>query len=504
MADFTPIGALIKPQQPMSLGDVVNIAQGAQAYQQAQKINPLQLQQEQYKAQQAQLGQQDTQALNQFMSDPTNWQDENGKIDINKINKTVPKIAPYLGAQFISTMSTLSKNETDALDASQNLETKQRGIIAGALGATGRQNVTDPNVYKSELDNLIQLYPNNKDIQKLVQSTKNIIDTLPQGSSLPNFAIKFGQSLLGASEQQTQLAPKVEMVNRGGSLQPVISQPSVGANAPSITPTSGAMSTTLAPQTVKDEAGNLFQVGGGNAGIAPISTVPQVPSVGGVQPQGQTQPGIAPSGFVNKLQAGTMSGGVVTGAEGYGNFFKQAQNADQVINLASNIKQFAKQAPTGFGSEYKSIGSGLLGLIGITAGQDARTNYDLLNKNSSMLVNSLGGDSDLARKLIESANPNGNMTNQAIDEAANQVIGQQKYLKQRFKYFQNSLQQHSNDPFAGGQALINFSENVDPKVMQFEELSDKQKVNFLNSMPDAERKAFRGKIEKYEAFTKGQ
>ncbi len=47
MADFTPIATLIKQQNQMSLGDVINIARGAQAYQQAQQINPLQVQEQQ-------------------------------------------------------------------------------------------------------------------------------------------------------------------------------------------------------------------------------------------------------------------------------------------------------------------------------------------------------------------------------------------------------------------------------------------------------------------------
>jgi len=44
MADFTPVASQLKPPQPMSLADMVNLAGGVQAYQQAQQINPLQVQ----------------------------------------------------------------------------------------------------------------------------------------------------------------------------------------------------------------------------------------------------------------------------------------------------------------------------------------------------------------------------------------------------------------------------------------------------------------------------
>jgi hypothetical protein len=44
MADFTPVASQLKPPQPMSLADMVNLAGGVQAYQQAQQINPLTVQ----------------------------------------------------------------------------------------------------------------------------------------------------------------------------------------------------------------------------------------------------------------------------------------------------------------------------------------------------------------------------------------------------------------------------------------------------------------------------
>jgi hypothetical protein len=47
MADFNfkPIGTEVRPVQGASLGDMINVARGAQAYQQAQQINPLELRQ---------------------------------------------------------------------------------------------------------------------------------------------------------------------------------------------------------------------------------------------------------------------------------------------------------------------------------------------------------------------------------------------------------------------------------------------------------------------------
>ena len=44
MADYTPVASLSKPPQAMSLAEMVNLARGAQAYQQAEQANPLELQ----------------------------------------------------------------------------------------------------------------------------------------------------------------------------------------------------------------------------------------------------------------------------------------------------------------------------------------------------------------------------------------------------------------------------------------------------------------------------
>ena len=57
MADFnvSTVASQIQPPQTTSIGDMLNVARGAQAYQQAQQVNPLLLQQQQLATQSAQL-----------------------------------------------------------------------------------------------------------------------------------------------------------------------------------------------------------------------------------------------------------------------------------------------------------------------------------------------------------------------------------------------------------------------------------------------------------------
>lgn len=55
MADFTPVALGIKPPQGMTLGEMLNIANSAQQYRQAQQINPLQVQKAQEEVKQSQF-----------------------------------------------------------------------------------------------------------------------------------------------------------------------------------------------------------------------------------------------------------------------------------------------------------------------------------------------------------------------------------------------------------------------------------------------------------------
>ena len=56
MADFTPVAMGVKPPQGMTLAEMMNLANSAQQYQQAQQINPLQVQKAQEEVSQARIG----------------------------------------------------------------------------------------------------------------------------------------------------------------------------------------------------------------------------------------------------------------------------------------------------------------------------------------------------------------------------------------------------------------------------------------------------------------
>ena len=264
MADFSiPTLPQITPPPQMSLGDMVNTARAAQAYQQAAQVNPLELQAKQMlieqasklnplafqqQAAQTQTAQQGAEssaiglavtkqknderlALQQAMSSGQ-FLGGDGKIDLDKYNAIAPRIAPLTYADFGQTLSTLSKAQTDATSAKQNLTADQRAIVGQRMAVLGRAGIQDKDQYLKEMDLIKQENPNNADLAKLIDSYKTIWQTsMPSGPNLPDIAIRGAQSLLTPAQQQT-FAPTVQTAESGRT---VTTTPSVGANLPTST-----------------------------------------------------------------------------------------------------------------------------------------------------------------------------------------------------------------------------------------------------------------------------
>lgn len=168
----------------------------------------------------------------------------------------------------------------------------------------------------------------------------------------------------------------------------------------------------------------------------------------------------------------------------------QGTKAQQNIGVLQNIKQFAKGASVSVGSDRRTFINGLAGLIGLDAGEVAKTDTDLLAKNANMLALT-GGNTDAARALAEMANPNVKMTESAIREAADQVIGQQKIAlaKQQF------LQQYAGNPQAYSQKLTQFNQVADPRTFEFASKEPDERRAMLSRMSPADKAQLKAKME---------
>lgn len=266
------LGTEIKPVPQTSLGDMLNIARGAQQYQQAQQINPLELQAKQQATRtgEIQLGvaeQADRERRNMqtFFADPNNFQ-TNGRIDIDKINKVVPTIAPLTGSEYINKYTTLGNAQTNAIDAKQKLTQEQRSMVAQRFSILGRLGVKDKNAYIAEMDLLKKENPDNPDLSRLIDSYKTIWEgTMQSGDDLPAKAIAGANTLLTPAQQQTQFAPTVTTTPEGKT---ITNKPSVAGEMPTSTiGTAGGLQANV-PTT-----GGPSAVGAG-AEVAPGMRVP--------------------------------------------------------------------------------------------------------------------------------------------------------------------------------------------------------------------------------------
>jgi hypothetical protein len=274
MATFNvpTIGTDVKPVQQSSLADMLGVARGAQAYQQSQQVNPLLLQQQQQATRTGEIAltveeQKDKERRNMqtFFADPNNFQ-TNGRVDIDKINKVVPTIAPLTGSEYINKYTTLGNAQTDAIKAKQGLTQDQRSMVAQRFSILGRLGVKDKNAYIAEMDLLKKENPDNPDLSRLIDSYKTIWEnTMQSGDDLPGKAIAGAQTLLTPTQQQAQLAPSIEITPQG---QTVTVQPSVGAKQPTATiAIAGGMQGNV------PTAGGAPQIGAGTE-VAPGMRVP--------------------------------------------------------------------------------------------------------------------------------------------------------------------------------------------------------------------------------------
>lgn len=224
MADFsvTPVATQIKPMPTMSLGEMINFARGAQQYQREGISLTLEQQQEA-----------ERKRITDFLSRPENYQTE-GRVDINKLNAEIPKIAPLTGADWMQKYTTLGNAQTQAISAAQNLTQTQREMIASRLAIMGRLGVNDKRAYLAELDQLVKENPNNPDLARLVDSYKTTMNVLPENANLPQLAISGANSLLNPQTQQQLFAPQAGTATTGAATFPTTTRPSVAGEAPVI------------------------------------------------------------------------------------------------------------------------------------------------------------------------------------------------------------------------------------------------------------------------------
>jgi len=464
MADLSMNVNYAKPQTT-SLGDMLSMASGMQNFQQQQQMNPLALEKAQVENQVIRQKNDERLKLQEFTSNPDNWQ-TNGRIDMDKINSVIPRIAPLTGSAVINELSGLHKSQTEANSAKQALTQTQREIIASRTGLLGRLGVQDPKIVLGELQRLKEENPDNPELNRLIDAYSGPLSKTQPGKHVAEDMVRLSQSLL-SSAQQESLSPKAGTLDTGGEIQPTVTQPFIGGQQPSMRMSGTAIPKTLGPgvEVVATEQNNPYNLPVGTKYIQPQ---------GGDQPnqQGQRPPMV--TGLASQISS-TLNANTGIANKDWEETYNASKEAQPRIAIFQNIKKIAPEGFTGVGAERKKLAAGILNAAGIDAYTAENTATDELAKNTRLLALA-GGNTDAARAMAEIANPSGKMTLAAIKEVSDQMIGVERLKEKRADY----LSQFRNDPVKYQEKSQLFNKLADPRI--FQEMSPEQVAKLKASM----------------------
>ena len=473
MADFSMNVNYAKPQTS-SLGDMVNMASGIQNFQQAQQMNPLALEKAQIENQVLRQKNDERVKLQEFTSNPDNWQ-TNGRIDMDKINKVIPRIAPLTGSDVISSLSGLHKSQTEADRAKQELTQSERTLIGNVDHSLGLMGVNDPKQVIKAYQGLIANNPDNAALQRMVNAKIDMLNKAQPGQHIVKDLLAESASLLSIPQQRAEFAPKVSLTNTGSELKETLTTPmSPTGQAPSIRMTGAAEPLTIGPgqQQIATE-GNPYGLPVGTAYIPPSpATRQQSPMVTGLAPQ----------------VSSTIGANTTVANEDWQRTYNAAKDAQPRIAIFQNIKKLAPEAFTGVGGERKKLAAGILNAAGIDAYTAENTATDELAKNTRLLALA-GGNTDAARALAEIANPSTKMTLAAIKEVSDQMIGAERLNEKRAEY----LGQFRNDPLKYQEKAQLFNQVADPRI--FQEMTPEQVAKLKASMSKKDIEEMTKKIQ---------
>ena len=455
MADFSvsDVASRIKGPEGISLSDMMNMSINAQKFRQAEKINPLLARQQEALTTEAEETLQPRITQKKAESESAVYGANTAKLKqiIDASNIAVQEIQQL---HKNPTYDGIVKMATDSINNSGQFltnEDKQAAITKAIMGL-------NPKATKTELQAFIA--------QKQA-------------------------SILSAQAQAEKLYPTAYMQDTGQQIRPVVGGNPLFTGQEPTAPVGAPITKQLPTGTeriVTDPAeatrlgvpvGTKVLIGGGGGGQG-IGGKPTPPTVSAMQPG----------------QAESLQNRAKIASEDWSKTTQDATSATKNIGLLQLVKEYSNAAVTGSLTDSRQYLNKLASTFGIPGADiTSATDTDLLNKVTSMLTQA-GGNTDAARILSESANPNRHMTAEAIKKAANQLIGQEKLKLVK----QAVMQQYQTDPEKYTKALTQFSQISDPNVLQFSSMSVEDQKRFKSSMTDSERKSFSKKLHALEVL----
>jgi hypothetical protein len=468
----------------MSLSDMMSVAGAAQAYKQAQQMNPLQLQASQQQVEQARL------------MNPLQLQQQQQIVDqATRVNPELLRSA------------TAAAGTAETGQASANLDFANKKVTALANRLTG--TINNPLIIAAEQN------PDAVNPQALYAVVKNYGMTQAKEMGIPeDQAIALLEPYLAqppAAMRQflkDKLLATLDAGSRLSAMQPT--GVPVSSNAGTAVVSTGMFSATPAGAALPGTAVTtqlpptqpLIAVEGDGTGLAPGTPYVKGPQAGTVpgsvpmlSPAPRPAAPMAPPAVRPAVTgqapgvAETLRSNATVASEDWSNTSKDAAAAQQRIMTLQKIRQLAPEAFTGVGGQRKELIAGVANAIGIPAYEAEKTATDELMKNSNLL-SLAGGNTDAARMLAEAANPNKKMNEKAIKEVVGQLIGMENMKSAKAQY----LGQYRSDPNAYIQKLAEFNDVADSRL--FQEMDRAEVAKLKASMSESEQKAMIDKIRK--------
>jgi len=459
MADIspiTPVATGIQPVRPMSLAEMVQLAGGMQQYQQAQQLNPLQVQRAQ--AELSRLQQLTPEEVARAVAErkvseqtleprvsAAQTTAETGKVNLASTqmdfaNKQVNAIANRLTGLI---------NNPLIIAAEQNPQAVNQDQLTSTIQKYGEEQASSLGIPKEKADQLIQPYlEQTKNPAGVRQFLKDkLLSTLDQGSRL------------------TAMQPSGVPISTGAG-GAVVSTSQFGPYVPGQVLPGTAYIQQLPPtQEVVDPLTGQKRLIGPAGGNVPLTT------------------------NVSPAQAAALQGGANIIAEDLPRTMAEAREAPQRIGIFQNIKKLAPDAFTGPTAERRQLVTSFAQMLGMDVGKLETASTDELMKNTALLQLA-GGNTDAARALAQFANPNNKMTKEGIAKVADQLIGIDNMKLARANY----LSPAQNDAAQYAQRKQEFDSISDPRL--FQEMSREDVIKARKAMTPAEQARMSAMIQK--------
>lgn len=227
------------------------------------------------------------------------------------------------------------------------------------------------------------------------------------------------------------------------------------------------------------------QPGAASAPAGPAGPAPDLPPSQAPQP---------PRGFVPSGPPMGAEGNVAGIVDVVNRDRQQTANAaaaaQQNLATLSKIESVVSKAPTGVGAYQRSVAADIGSMLGMQSGDEVKSAADLLNKYSAQLQTLSGGNTDLARSIVEAANPNNKMSETAIRKVVRELaaVHRMALAKDRF------LSPFQYDPVTYRQRLEQFNRVADPRVFQWPSMSVAEQKALIQTMTPDERSEFAGRV----------